>query len=151
MTGFAPLRRPLLAGYASGGMAAGVSAMVPSVLLLYFMTQVLALAVGLALIAILLPKAVIIVFDPFIGRRSDHSHSRWGRRAPFLAFGGVLCALSFAVLFSVPQLTSGGATFAAVAAAYLAASLAWSTFGVPWTALPAEITALPTERARLLS
>ncbi|TFU06199.1 MFS transporter [Polymorphobacter arshaanensis] len=146
----AALRPPLLAGYASGGIAAGVSAMVPSVLLLYFMTQILVLPVGLASIAILLPKAVIIFFDPYIGRRSDQSRSRWGRRAPFMAAGALLCTLSFTALFCLPRLATDAATFVAVSAAYLAASLAWSMFGVPWTALPAEITPAPTERARLL-
>ena len=147
MTALRPAR---LAGYASGGIAAGVSAMVPSVLLLYFMTQLLALPVGLASLAILLPKAVIIFFDPWLGRRSDRTRSRWGRRAPFLAAGALASALGFAALFSVPRLGSDGLTFAAVAAAYLAASLGWSVFGVPWTALPAEMTPDAGQRARLL-
>lgn len=140
----------MVAGYGVGGVAGGISAMVPSVLLLYFMTQVLALPVGLASLVILLPKAVIIVFDPVIGRRSDQSQSRWGRRAPFMAAGALIASAGFALLFGVPRLASDGATFAAVLLAYLAAAMGWSVFSVPWTALPAELTGAADARARLL-
>lgn len=141
---------PLVWGYGAGGIGVGISAAVPSILLLYFMTQVLSLPLGLASLVVLAPKAVVIALDPAIGRWSDRTRSRWGRRRPFMLAGALLASAAFAVLFSVPKLGSVPLTFAAVLAAYLAASVTYSLFGVAYTAVPPELTRDPAERVRVV-
>src|SRR5579872_2074954 len=131
-----PLRAPAVLGYAAGSLGMGVYSTVPGILLLYYMTQVLALPVAMASLAVLLPKLVILVAEPTIGAWSDGLRSRWGRRRPFLFAGAVLGAATFVLLFNVPQQADPLATFAAVSLAYLAASLAFSLFAVPYVALP---------------
>ena len=37
--------------------------------------------------------------DPFMGNLSDNCRSRWGRRRPFIVVGGVLCALTFPLMW----------------------------------------------------
>lgn len=144
------LPESLVWGYGVGGIGVGVSAAVPSILLLYFMTQILGLPLGLASLVILAPKAVVIALDPAIGRWSDRTRSPWGRRRPFLLAGAILASTAFLLLFSVPKLGSVPLTFALVLAAYLAASVTYSLFGVAYTAIPPELTSDPAERVRVV-
>jgi glycoside/pentoside/hexuronide:cation symporter, GPH family len=137
-------------GYALGSLATGVYSTVPTVLLLFYCTEILRIAPATAAAILFLPKAWAMVWDPIVGTASDRSQSRHGRRAPYILGGAIGVTISFALLFNAPKLSSG-ATVAYVGIAYFLLASAYSVFAVPYVAVPAEISSLPAERERLTS
>jgi glycoside/pentoside/hexuronide:cation symporter, GPH family len=123
---------------------------VPTVLLLYYVTETLEIAAAIAGIIILLPKLCAIFWDPFVGYRSDRSTSRWGRRRPFMVAGILGMTSAFVMLFHVPAL-SGPAMIAWVGITYLTVTLCYSLFAVPYIALPAELANDKSSLSQLVS
>lgn len=83
--------------------------------------------------------------DPMVGLLSDRTRSRWGRRRPWIAAGGVLFAVSAGLLF-FPQ--------GRVTAFYLGISLfffylGWSAIQIPFLAWCGEISGRYDERTRI--
>ena len=136
-------------GFALGSLGAGVYSTVPTVLLLFYCTEILRIPAAAAAVIVFLPKAWAILWDPVVGGWSDHSQSRRGRRAPFILAGSAGVASSFAILFNVPDLSTT-ATIAYVMLVYFFMASAYSLFAVPYVAVPAEISDIPAERERLM-
>lgn len=143
-----PLTRATVAGYALGSLGSGVYSTVPTVLLLFFCTEILRISPGTAAMIVFLPKAWAILWDPIVGAWSDRTRTRHGRRAPFIAAGCVGVAVTFPLLFTVPDLHPT-ATVIYVMVVYFAMSTLYSVFAVPYCAVPAEI-GTSGERERLL-
>lgn len=136
--------------YALGSLGSGVYSTVPTVLLLYFCTEVLEIAPAIAAAILFIPKAWAIVWDPLIGAWSDRSRSKYGRRAPFMLVGTLGVAISFPALFGAPLL--GPVTTAIyVGATYFLMASAYSVYAVPYVTVPAEISDSPLERERILT
>jgi glycoside/pentoside/hexuronide:cation symporter, GPH family len=55
--------------------------------LLFFMTDVVGLAAGLAGTALMIGKVWDAVTDPTVGYLSDRTRTRWGRRRPYMFAG----------------------------------------------------------------
>ena len=137
-------------GFALGSLGSGVYSTVPTVLLLYYCTEVLRLGPATAASIVFLPKAWAVLWDPVVGLWSDRHRSATGRRAPFILAGTVGVTFSFAALFNVPELPVT-ATVACVMAVYFVMASAYSMFAVPYVAIPAEIGSQPAERERLMA
>jgi glycoside/pentoside/hexuronide:cation symporter, GPH family len=150
MVGHQRLAKGQLAGYASGSLATGVFSAVPSVLLLYYCTQQVGISPAIAGMIVFVTKAFAIVWDPFVGHWSDHTRSRWGRRAPFMAVGAVTVPLAFIAVFTA-QGGNPAATASLIAVGYLLLTLAYSLFAVPYSTVPAEISNETSERERVLT
>ena len=142
------LSTPRLAAYALGAFGTGVFSTVPTVLLLYFCTETLKIPPGLAGLAVFLPKAWALVWDPLVGLWSDRAKSPIGRRRPFLLVGAIGVSAAFITLFAWPH-ASGVGAFASVALIYFGLTCAYSLFAVPFVSTPAEISAEPAERERV--
>ena len=104
----APLRRADLLAYAAGSFGTGVFSTVPTVLLLFFCTEVLGIAASWAAALVFAPKVWAIVWDPFVGAWSDRTSGRFGRRRPFLLAGALGVALAFVAVFTPPPLSTAG-------------------------------------------
>ncbi|MFE6972417.1 MFS transporter [Streptomyces sp. NPDC057682] len=144
----APTRRTRF-GYASGSLVSGTFTTLPGLLLLPYLTDTLGVGAALAGTVAFLPKAWDAVLNPFVGRASDRTRSRWGARRPYVLWGGLLTALGFALTFAGPAPGSAGAWCAA--AGYLLTATAFAFFQVPYVAMPAELADDEADRMRLVA
>lgn len=86
-----------------------------------------------------------IVLDPLTGALSDRTRSRFGRRKPWVAAGGVLFALGGALLFFPPEHVSP----LYLGAALLVFNLGWAAAQTPFLAWSGEITGNYHQRTRI--
>lgn len=147
MPGRLPLRAQVL--YASSSFGGEALTQSRSLWLLYFYTEANDFLTPFAVGAILTAARLVeTVDDGLIGFWSDRTHTRLGRRIPF-----VLAATPFAALFSFLLFTPPSSSTAATAAYlfivlelyFLASTLS----GGPYEALLAEITPESSERTRI--
>jgi GPH family glycoside/pentoside/hexuronide:cation symporter len=142
----ASLSVPLQLGFGVGQVGGSIIANTPAMILLFFMTDTLQIPPALAGLAVFIPKAWVILFDPIMGRISDHSRSRWGRRRPFILWGAIACGIGFYFLFDVPWLATPTGRAAYMTLLFGLVSTAFSIFSVPYLAMAAELA--PTYRSR---
>lgn len=130
----------------------GVSIMLNTVTAYFpaFMSTVLGQSPEIAGYLLMASKLFDAVVDVLIGRLSDSTRSRWGRRRPYLLAGAIVSSASFLMLFAPPAM-SQGALIAYMAAALILYSTGYSLFNVPYMTMPSEMTDGFHERTRLLS
>ncbi|MFI5761941.1 MFS transporter [Streptomyces sp. NPDC051563] len=144
-----PLPRRVRIGYGLGSLCTGTFATVPGLILLYYLTNILAVPAAVAGAAVFLPKAWDVLINPLVGVVSDRSRLRGGPRRPFLLAGACTLPPLFALLFAAPPLR-GAAAAGYVAVVFLLAATAYAVFQVPYVTMPAEMTEDPVERGRIL-
>ncbi|MEU0555644.1 MFS transporter [Dactylosporangium sp. NPDC006015] len=144
------VRLPLrgLIPFATGSVGMGVWVTVPGLLLLYFLTDVLAVTPLLAGFVLLAPKILDVVLHPWVGRLSDADLARRGHRRRLMLAGSAL-AVAFAALFAVPGLRGAPAGLW-VAVAFIAGNLLFAAYQVPYLATPADLRIDYHERTRLM-
>lgn len=130
----------------------GVSIMLNTVTAYFpaFMSTVLGQSPEIAGYLLMASKLFDAFADVLIGRLSDNSRSRWGRRRPYLLAGAIISSAAFLMLFAPPAM-SESALIAYMAAALILYSAGYSLFNVPYMAMPSEMTDGFHERTRLLS
>ncbi|MFJ4896917.1 MULTISPECIES: MFS transporter [unclassified Streptomyces] len=143
------LPRQVRIGYGLGSLCTGTFATVPGLILLYYLTDVLAVPAAVAGAAVFLPKAWDVLINPLVGVLSDRSRLPGGPRRPFLLIGACTLPPLFALVFAAPPLR-GAAAAGYVAALFLLAATAYAVFQVPYVTMPAEMTRDPGERRRML-
>ncbi len=99
-------------------------------------------AVGLVL---MLARFSDVITDPLIGRFSDRTRTRFGRRRPWIAVGVPLMILSAYMLFVPTEPVSLGYLLLWIAAIYLGFTL----IGIPYAAWGAELSQDYHERSRV--
>jgi glycoside/pentoside/hexuronide:cation symporter, GPH family len=98
-----------------------------------------------------LARVLDAIIDPFVGWLSDHTHSRWGRRRPWIAVAAPIAALVFIALFTPPTWlsTSGAAIW--FGTALMMFFILNMLYGLPHAALGPELTLDYHERSSLFS
>ncbi|MGH6780513.1 MAG: MFS transporter, partial [Sphingomonadaceae bacterium] len=86
--------------YGFGAIAYGIKDNGFSVFLLLFYNQVVGLPSGKVGLAILIALLVDAFIDPVVGHLSDQTHTRWGRRHPWLYLSAVPIALVWVLLWN---------------------------------------------------
>jgi GPH family glycoside/pentoside/hexuronide:cation symporter len=137
-------------GYASGEGAAAVTMNGISAFAMLFYTQIMGMSPELIGIAFGVGTIYDAITDPLMGTVSDRTHSRFGRRHPYMLVGGLLMAVFFFLHWFVPESFLGEKRlFWYLIAINLLIKTAFTVFVVPFTALGFEICRTDDERARL--
>lgn len=142
---------PLKLGWGAGSLAMSAMFMAVGILLIRYLVDYVALSAATAGLLVAASKIYDAFTDPIMGIISDRTKSRWGRRRPYLLLGGAICAISFFMIFSVPNFESGVAKAAFVFGALVLNATGYTIFNVPYLAMPAEMTHNSSERTSLIS
>ena len=135
-------------GVGDFGMAL-VSAMLQFSMLIYY-TDVVGVNPGLAGTAILVGKlAWDMVNDVLFGYFEDKTKSRWGKRRPYLIFCAVPLALSFWLVYSIPQGLNDVAYFFIIVGSFILFDTFHTLLSTAYSAMTAEFTSNYDERTSL--
>ncbi|WP_162528452.1 MFS transporter [Novosphingobium sp. BW1] len=137
------------AGFGVGQVAGQLFRDAPSLLLMFYLTNVMGVAPAIAGTAIFVPKVFFsLVFDLWIGVASDRLAPRFPRRR-WLLVGGLAAPFAMLGVFAVPEasMTFQVAWVFVTFSAYMAV---YSTFSVPYLAQFSEMSSDPAERTELM-
>ncbi|MEE8399795.1 MAG: MFS transporter [Desulfobacterales bacterium] len=140
--------------YGLGAAAFGVKDNGFSYFLMIYYNQVLGMTASLAGLAILIAMIFDAISDPLVGWWSDNTHSRWGRRHPFMYSAAIPVAVVYYLLWNPPldflaQFEYGLFFYLTVAAIVIRFLI--TLYEIPSTGMVAELTEDYDERTRLLS
>lgn len=120
-----------------------------------FMSIVLNVGLGInpALVGTLqaIPRFTDALTDPIMGYISDKTHTRFGRRRPFIFIGAICVGLIFALMWQLPPGHSEMFYFWFFLAGSILFYLFYTVFATPWVALGYELTSDYHERTRLMA
>lgn len=100
-------------------------------------------------IALSIPRFLDAIIDPLMGKISDNTHSRWGRRRPYIVAGAWLQALFFGCIWMVPGSWSEKAIAGYLVVTQIFFYIAYTMFSVPFNSLGFEMTPDYQERTRV--
>lgn len=131
-------------GFAETGITA--VQLFTQIYLLKYYTEIVGLNSSLAGIALSISVIWDAISDPLMGRISDHTITRFGRRRPYIFIGGILLSISVLLLFSPPSISSQLGKFAYLLSVYLLVNTAMTIISVPHIALGGELSFERNER-----
>jgi oligogalacturonide transporter len=132
--------------YASGDIYGGGAFMIFSLLFMNFLVLVEGLPVVATTVIIFIGKLWDAVTDPIVGRLSDKTRSRFGRRRIFFLFGIVPVYLSFIMLFYSFGLENVTAKIIYYTFSYMFFGTAFTIVMVPYNAILSDMTSDYNER-----
>lgn len=136
--------------WAAGQLAVQVFRDLPSLLLLFYMTQVLTIPPAMAGVAIFVPKLFwAIICDSTIGFVSDRLRDRFPRRH-FLLIGAVLVPFALILLFGGANAVSASGRALTVAFMLAFYMFVFSLFSVPHLAIGTEMGRTPQTGAMVM-
>jgi GPH family glycoside/pentoside/hexuronide:cation symporter len=147
-----PLRRALCLAYGAGSIGSGVFSTIPGLLLLFYLTDTLAVPAALAGIAMLGPAARGTSSATRSWARGRTARARaGGRRRPFLLAGALTAAGLLHRAVHRPRPATRVLAFAWVLLAFCAAAGAFTLFQVPYATMLTEMTGDYHERTTLVA
>jgi GPH family glycoside/pentoside/hexuronide:cation symporter len=97
----------------------------------------------------MLPRVVDGIMDPIIGHLSDETHTRWGRRKPYLVLGSVLGAIFLMAVWWANPAWSHTAQFVYLLGFGTLFYIAYGIYTMAWTAIGYELTDDYNERSKV--
>lgn len=137
--------------YGFGAVAYGVKNNGFDYFLLLFYSQVMGVDAPLVGLALLIALLFDAFSDPIVGYLSDNTHSKWGRRHPWMYASAIPVAICYYFLWVPPTELSGNELFPYILTLAILIRVCITLFEVPSSALAAELTEDYDERTSLLS
>ncbi len=136
-------------GWATGAL--GVSLLMNGIsgLIMLWAISMLGIDPWLAGLIITVSKLFDVVTDPIVGMWSDRLRHPKGRRRPFLTWGALISALSFALLFSAPGFANQYVTAGYLFIVLCLYALGFTLYNIPYLSMPAEMTDNYHERSSI--
>ncbi|MBY0401423.1 glycoside-pentoside-hexuronide (GPH):cation symporter [Myxococcota bacterium] len=135
--------------YGLGDHSINVALVALAMIFPFYLTEVVGMRVGLAGLVPLVGRVTDAISDVLMGRISDRTTWKAGRRRPYLLIGAVPFAVSFAALWAAPPIGSTTLQFAYYAGLYAVISLCMTVVAVPYQAILPELTDDYQERTSL--
>lgn len=145
-----PLPWPARLGFGAGDFGFNLFFTTASLYLLFYYTDVLGLSPSTAGWVFAVALMWDALFDPAMGYVASRTRTRWGSYRPYLLFGGVPLALSWALLFFPVDLEGTALTIFAACTHMLFRTL-YAVVSMPYLALSAAMTDDSQERGMLAS
>ncbi|MEG4111975.1 MULTISPECIES: MFS transporter [unclassified Microcoleus] len=136
--------------YGAGDLGPAITANVLAFYLLVFFTNVAGLPAGLASNILVIGKVWDAINDPIVGVLSDRTSHPWGRRYPWIVYGGIPFGIFFLLQWIVPS-TDHTVLFWYYVAISILFNTAYTAVNLPYTALTPELTQDYNERTSLNS
>jgi sugar (glycoside-pentoside-hexuronide) transporter len=138
-------------GYALGDHTINVHLAALSLFYLFFLTEIAGLPPSRAGLVLLIGRAVDAFTDPLMGRLSDVTPWRIGRRRPFFLIGALPFGVTFSLLWSQSGLEGELAVFLFYSLTYVLNTVSSTVLAVPYVALLPEIALGYHERTSINS
>ena len=138
-------------GWGIGTLTVSLMFQANGLLLLVYLTDYVNMQAATAGLLIGLSKIYDAVTDPVMGRISDKTDSRWGKRRPYILIGTLMCAMSFLLLFNLALFAESENIILITLLALILNATGYTVFNVPYLAMPSEITDDYDARTDLMS
>lgn len=135
--------------YGLGDLSANIMFGAISFFLLYFMINVAGLSPVYTGLVFVIARAWDAITDYFMGRISDKTKSKYGKRRVYMLFGALPFGLAFILLWLSPEIPLQFVKFLYFTFAYVLYSTTWTVVYVPYTVLTANMTDDYDERTSL--
>lgn len=143
------ITRKMKLGFGAGEFSSSIFFTLTSFWLMNFLTDEVRLSAAIAGTALLVGKIWDAIIDPFIGYVSDRTHSRWGRRRPYLLFFAIPFGAAFVLMFRNPDIASQSGKFIWALLTYVFFCTVYSFTNIPYNALLPEMTTDYNERTNI--
>ncbi|MBO6505911.1 MAG: MFS transporter [Kordiimonadaceae bacterium] len=140
------LKKTFVWGWGLGSIGLAVVHNTLNVLLMAYLIRVVGIEPALAGTIVLATKLVDVLTDMPVGWLSDRTHSRFGRRRPFMLAAALITPAAAYLLFTAGP---GGQTQAIISLLLLSA-VGYTLFNVPYLSMPAEMTKSPDVRTHMV-
>lgn len=135
-------------GFGVGDLGGNLFFTIVGFYLLFYLTEVAGLSAALAGTALMIGKIWDAVSDPVVGYISDRTHTRLGRRRPYMLWGSLALLALMVVVFSIPELPGVWKVLYVILVLCLV-NTAWTVVNIPYGALTPELTKDFHERTAL--
>ena len=142
---YVPVKEKL--AYGCGAFMDGGGVALMSCVMMKYMTNN-GIAIGVASTIMLVAKFWDAITDPVMGFISDNTRGKWGRRKPYMFFGGILLIIGMFLMFL--PVRDWGVTVGGFTAYIVVMYILWNTFStitmVPYCSMSSDISPSFKER-----